>query len=847
MATAAGDLVVNLLANTQRFNAPMNAARGQVAALGGAARNTLNTLLPIGPTLAGAFAGGSLIAMAGKSIALAQVQEQAERKLEAVLRATGNAAGFSADELKKYASQLQASTNFGDEAIINAEALLATFKEVKGDVFKDATSAIVDMAAVMDGDLKGTAIQVGKALNDPVAGLSALSRVGVSFTDQQKDMIKTMTEAGDVAGAQRVILQELQSEFGGAAAAMADPMTQLKNTLGDVGELIGAELLPYVRLFASDTQAALTGTDSAAAKTAETVSSVGTAFGVVSDSVDVFLDGIQYGQAIIVSMFASIAEGIAGVAQLAESVPVLGDKFQGVGDSSRAFADSMRDAANTEWAEAADHWNAAKPSAEAAALAEQMRRARESAGGAAGALAGLDGDLSAAADSAKKLSDMTTKLQEQLSTFGLDDVGKTIHDAMQAGATSDQIDQLRAMAEQLDALKQEASAYEDALKQAERIREQTRTPAEAAQAEIDRVRDLFGRGFIDENTATRAIDDQLEKVKDATVKGIDGTSNAVNDALGRFSGAAEAGSAEAWHTIMQAMAESQQTPAAQVVAPTLDTALPPPALAPPVPPSAPTDVLNGPAADLPNLETTRSSAMDLANTLAGQLASASTEAATSLRRLASQTDLAGIKSQVDAVRDSLGAMADNSDIQVHLGAILDAADMDAAKQAIMGLAADVAQQIRDANAEITGAGAGIVGADSAGAIADQVDRLRNTGATLGMEMPPMPDVPPIPPVSMLPPPLPDIPPLSVATPAIPPVTATVPPIPPVAMLPPQIPPPAVPQPTPLDTSGLQAAPTAGKNDADRKLERLLELVERNTGRAADAIERGADSLTEIPA
>mgnify|MGYP000945923288 CR=1 FL=1 len=218
-------------------------------------------------------------------------------------------------------------TNFGDEAIINSQALLATFKQVKGDNFNRATEAILDMAAVMGGDLKGATIQLGKALNDPIKGVSALSDVGVSFTDQQRDMIKTMMEAGDVAGAQGVILDELAGEFGGAAKAMADPMTQLTNTLGDIGETIGAEILPYVRLFATDTQSALTGTADAADRTANAVGWIGTAFGAVSDIVDLAYDGIQAGQAVIVGAFASIASGVAGTLELAEKLPGVGGKF----------------------------------------------------------------------------------------------------------------------------------------------------------------------------------------------------------------------------------------------------------------------------------------------------------------------------------------------------------------------------------------------------------------------------------------------------------------------------------------------------------------------------------------
>ncbi len=249
--TGAGNLVVHLMAQTQHFEQGMrrgvshsNRMRDSVGKLSGGMRS-----------LAGAFGMslgvGGLVLGLRRSIGLAQEQIKQERKLEAVLRATGYAAGFSAKELKAHASALQQTTNFGDEATIGAQSVLATFKEIRGDTFKGATVVIQDMAAVLGTDLQSAAIQVGKALNDPTKGITALSRAGVSFTAQQKEQIKTMQEAGDMLGAQKIVLGELKGEFGGAATAIADPITQMKNNLGDFGETIGTAVLPVVKSLAS--------------------------------------------------------------------------------------------------------------------------------------------------------------------------------------------------------------------------------------------------------------------------------------------------------------------------------------------------------------------------------------------------------------------------------------------------------------------------------------------------------------------------------------------------------------------------------------------------------------------
>jgi hypothetical protein len=102
----------------------------------------------------------------------------------------------------------------------------------------------------MDTDLKGAMIQIGKAMNDPIKGMAALAQSGVSFTGAQQKMIEKLQKSGDIVGAQKIILEELKGEFGGAAVAMGDTfggkMTQLWNKLGDIGEAIGSALIPVL-------------------------------------------------------------------------------------------------------------------------------------------------------------------------------------------------------------------------------------------------------------------------------------------------------------------------------------------------------------------------------------------------------------------------------------------------------------------------------------------------------------------------------------------------------------------------------------------------------------------------
>lgn len=183
----------------------------------------------------------------GESIAAAKEAMAVEAQLGAVLKSTGGIAGVTADEAKKLASAFQQTTKFDDEATLSAENMLLTFTNIGKQVFPDATKAVLDMATAMGQDLQTTAVQVGKALQDPVEGVGSLQRVGVRLTEQQKEQVEAMVAAGDAAGAQALILKELQTEFGGSAeaAAKADGgMAQMQNRMGDLKEEIGLKLIP---------------------------------------------------------------------------------------------------------------------------------------------------------------------------------------------------------------------------------------------------------------------------------------------------------------------------------------------------------------------------------------------------------------------------------------------------------------------------------------------------------------------------------------------------------------------------------------------------------------------------
>lgn len=205
----------------------------------------------------------ALIDVSKQAIQSFVAQEQAEKQLETVIESTGQAAGVTADEMLGLAKSLSEVTKFSDEAIIGAENILLTFTQIGKEVIPGATETILNMSQALGTDLKGQAIQLGKALNDPIKGVSALQDVGVSLSEEQKNLINSFVEVGDVAGAQKVILKELATEFGNSASAARDTfggsLAALKNTqndlLGDFGKVISVVGKDYVEASIKSAQA----------------------------------------------------------------------------------------------------------------------------------------------------------------------------------------------------------------------------------------------------------------------------------------------------------------------------------------------------------------------------------------------------------------------------------------------------------------------------------------------------------------------------------------------------------------------------------------------------------------
>jgi uncharacterized protein YoxC len=179
----------------------------------------------------------------------------------AVLKSTGSAAGVTAKQVDDLATAMLNKSGIDDEVIKSGENLLLTFRNIRNetgkgnDIFNQATVAATNMSVALGQDMSSSAIQLGKALNDPIKGVTALRRVGVSFTKEQTDMIKKLVESGHTLDAQKVILGELTKEFGGSATAagktFGGQINILRETLRNLaGEIVGTLMPTFERLLA---------------------------------------------------------------------------------------------------------------------------------------------------------------------------------------------------------------------------------------------------------------------------------------------------------------------------------------------------------------------------------------------------------------------------------------------------------------------------------------------------------------------------------------------------------------------------------------------------------------------
>jgi hypothetical protein len=325
---------------------------GKLAGIGSVAKTALG-----GAALGGIAALGAGFVQGVKDAASFQ---KLQAKTAAVIKSTGNAANISVEGVQKFAGSLESISGVDEEEIINSQNVLATFTKIRNagpdKIFDKATKAALNMSVALGQDLQGATTMVGKALNDPIKGISAMSRAGVQFTEQQKEQIKAMVEAGDQMGAQKVILGELETQFGGAAEAagsgFAGSMARLQDAVGDAFREIATALLPTLTSLAEWLAKHLPGA----------IEDFKRGLGIVSDFVSTYVwpvlrtlgeviatvariinDPVIPAISLLLEWFGRISLGIAGVA---ESVA---DRVRAIAGFFADLVSTVANVARTMW------------------------------------------------------------------------------------------------------------------------------------------------------------------------------------------------------------------------------------------------------------------------------------------------------------------------------------------------------------------------------------------------------------------------------------------------------------------------------------------------------------------
>jgi phage-related protein len=224
----------------------------------GAFKGLGKSLVGIGAVVAGAFSIKAIADFSKEATLAAEAIQTSGARIDNIATSMG-LFGTETDKvtarLKAFADQNEQAFAVDENVIMQAQATLLTFGEIAktadeaGGAFDRATTAAIDLAAAGFGSAETNAIQLGKALNDPIKGLTALTRSGVTFTESEKELIKTMTESGNILGAQEMILGAIEAQVGGTAAATADASVRMGLAFGEIKEAVGAAILPAFEAF----------------------------------------------------------------------------------------------------------------------------------------------------------------------------------------------------------------------------------------------------------------------------------------------------------------------------------------------------------------------------------------------------------------------------------------------------------------------------------------------------------------------------------------------------------------------------------------------------------------------
>ncbi len=244
--SALGSLVVKLALEYAQFTQGLNKSEQEALkhaknvqdAYDGMAKGIKSTASSIGAAIAGVVSVAGLVSVMKRVRDETIAAEQEQAQLAAALKSTGNAAGFSQEQLNDMAASMSKATTYSAGELNQAQTRLLAYVNVAGEQFPRAMRAAMDMGTRLGMNLNQSMETVAKALDKPSTGMQSLQRQGFKFTESQIEMAKALENSGRMADAQAIVFAELESSYGGAAEAARDTMggaiKALGNTINDI-------------------------------------------------------------------------------------------------------------------------------------------------------------------------------------------------------------------------------------------------------------------------------------------------------------------------------------------------------------------------------------------------------------------------------------------------------------------------------------------------------------------------------------------------------------------------------------------------------------------------------------
>lgn len=252
--TVVGEAFVDIHARTAGFEGELEK---------GVTPGSVKVAKTVAGLVAGAFVAKQISAFARAGLEELKEAQAVQAQTAAAIASTGGAANVTSEQVEQLAGSLLKVSGVDDELITKGANLLLTFTKVRNevgagnDIFDQATKTALDLSRAGFGSVESASVLLGKALNDPIKGVTALQRVGVRLTDAQKEQVAAFERSGDTLSAQKVILEEVTRQVGGSAEAYGKTLPgQLEiaqQSLANVkGEMV-AGLAPALQIGAEAT------------------------------------------------------------------------------------------------------------------------------------------------------------------------------------------------------------------------------------------------------------------------------------------------------------------------------------------------------------------------------------------------------------------------------------------------------------------------------------------------------------------------------------------------------------------------------------------------------------------